>query len=696
MVEGDRSARIVRFGLFQVNLESGELYKRSVRVPLQGQPFQVLAILLEHSGKLVTREDLRQRVWPKDTFVDFDHALNTSIAKIRSALADDADNPRFVETLARRGYRFIAPMDKPASPTASCTSPERPLEKPRAKAMWITVGITLALLCGVAIWRYSRRGPEFPMPMSEVSPLTGLPGVHAYPAFSPDGNQVAFVIEGLQNPGMYTALVGSERPLRLTSTAADSSPTWSPDGRQIAFTRYDGKSLSICVVPALGGTVQKLYTFPYAPPSTAEWVTWSPDGKVLAFAQKSRIELFSIADSTTRPLSSPPDQYHDSGAAFSPDGTRVAFVRGTVAGVTEDAFVVPITGGEAKRLTFDGRPISGPPAWTPDGRDIVFSSSRRGLISLWRISASGGEPRPVAGVVMASAPSISRKGDLAYVHQLSNDNIWQVDLTNETHQQGSPRPVISAKWENFRPNFSPDGKKIAFESDRSGESEIWACDSDGSDCGQVTSLHGVAGNAHWSPDGRYIAFEFRPKEHSEIYLIEVPGGMPQLIPTFPGADNGGPNWSRDGQWIYFYTDRGGRFNVARVRLSGGSPLEVTKDGGLLAAESADGRFLYYSKFEQPGIWKMPLPGGEETRLLDQPWGVYDWALGRNGIYFLDNTNAPQINIEFFEFATGKRSHISGVNKSAGFGLAVSPDDRSVLFVQNEVAEYSIMLVKNFR
>jgi Tol biopolymer transport system component len=320
----------------------------------------------------------------------------------------------------------------------------------------------------------------------------------------------------------------------------------------------------------------------------------------------------------------------------------VAFVRASVAGVAEDLFVVPVTGGEPKRLTFDNRPISGPPAWTPDGRDLVFSSSRRGLNSLWRVSASGGTPRQVPGVVMASVPSISRKGDLAYLHQLNNDNIWRVALKDETHPQGPPAPVISARWENLRPRFSPDGKRIAFESDRSGYSEIWACDSDGSNCGQLTSLHGVAGAAGWSPDGHYIAFEFHPKEHSEIYVVEVPGGSPRLVATFPDTDNGGPSWSRDGQWIYFYADReGGRFQLWKVPVNGGSPVQVTRNGGVFAAESADGLSLYYSKSEVPGIWKMPLHGGEETRILDQPegWDWASWALVRNGIYFLNGTTA---------------------------------------------------------
>jgi len=132
MVEVARSAQIVRFGVFEADLQTGELHKNGVKVPLQGQPFQVCALLLERSGELVTREELRQKVWPEDTFVDFERALNTAVAKIRLALGDDADNPRFVETLPRRGYRFIGPVE--SSPAHPSRAPKERFERLRAKA----------------------------------------------------------------------------------------------------------------------------------------------------------------------------------------------------------------------------------------------------------------------------------------------------------------------------------------------------------------------------------------------------------------------------------------------------------------------------------------------------------------------------------------------------------------------------------
>ena len=717
MADVNNSAKIVRFGVFEADLQTAELRKNGVKVPLQGQPFQVCAILLERPGTLVTREELRRRVWPEDTFVDFDHALNTAITKIRLALGDEADNPRFVETLPRRGYRFIGPVDRPSFQAPPPSASRRRLKGLTAKASRILVATLLALLSGIGIWRFSRNHTETPLPPIEVVPLAGLAGFESEPAFSPDGNHVAFALHTSNNSGIHTAVVGGEKSLRLTSDFRDCCPRWSPDGRQVAFSRASKEGFDLYVIPALGGTEHRLSSWPserHQISTVPRWrgvlrcFDWSPDGKVLAFSSSqadknhARIELLSLVDSTTRPLTSPPPQNLDYGPVFSPDGSTVAFVRGIAAGVVEDLYLVPATGGTPKRLTFDNSWLNAPPSWTPDGSELVFTSMRGGSQALWRVSASGGTPRPVPGVgVNAMIPSISPKGNQLVYQQISPGklDIWRLNLRDQEHRQGPPAIVVSEKGGSSRPHFSPDGKRIAFESGRLGYSEIWACDSDGSNCGPLTSLHGIAGAARWSPDGRYIAFEFRPKEHSEVYLLEMGGGVPRLLPTLSGADNGGPNWSRDGEWIYFYSDRGGgSFQLWKIQVKGGSPVQVTKNGGVFAAESADGRFLYYSKFEAPGIWKMPLNGGEETRVLEQPAGDawWNWALTRNGIYFFDDSHSGiKTGVKFFDFATDKKVSIANADWSC-CGLAVSPDGKSILYTHSEIGESNIMLVKNFR
>jgi Tol biopolymer transport system component len=532
-----------------------------------------------------------------------------------------------------------------------------------------------------------------------------MPGHQAEPAVSPDGSQVAFRYWGGPHPGIYTALIGGEKPLQLTDSDADSNPTWSPDGRQIAFARFRSfdKQKSIYVVPALGGSERLVYTaanFPHC-----NEMDWSPDGKSLIFTEgvddgaNGRVALLSLSDLTARPLTSPGNQQFDCAPTFSPDGARIAFQRGPLGAYFGDLFVSKVAGGQPFRLTFDNSARD--PAWTQDGRGIVFASPMGGNQSLWRIPASGGAPQRVAGAGgNAEAPSISRRGNqLAYGVWKQWDTIWRLNLKDALHPLGPPVRLLSGVGVVYRPSFSPDGKKVVFESDRMGYSDIWICNNDGSNCSQLTAMHGVSGTARWSPDGRHIAFESMPQDHYDVYVIEVPDGTPHVFPTFAGVNNGAPNWSRDGQWIYFYSGKDkGTYQLWKAPLKGGSPVRVTTNGGLYGVESVDRRFLYYSKFHERGVWKRALDGGEESRVPINACCWFKWDVGRTGIYFLNPDFPPNGRIEFFDFATQKSTPILALDKPISMfgGLTLSPDGKSLLFGQNELNESYIMLMKNFR
>lgn len=706
---------MVCFDVFQVDLRAGELRREGRRVKLQEQPFRVLFLLLERAGEVVTREELREKLWPADTFVDFDHGLNSAVARLREALRDSAERPRFIETIAKRGYRFIASLRTAAPAQDASGIPSETHNRTRLSTwlriqtpakMWIGFTFCLASFIALMVWALYRPNSDSQLERIEVVPLIGLRGFQATPAFSPDGTLVAFrQSDGAKNTGIFAAVVGGEKSLQLTSDPGDCCPTWSPDGRQLAFVRYSDKIVSIFTIPALGGTEHRVYR---GPASMAAGLSWSPIASALVFPEanpadpsRSVLSLLSLTDSGTRALTSPPPGWHDHEPAFSPDGTRLAFIRSTIAGVSNDVYVMPAAGGHAKRLTFDNRPIMGPPTWTSDSREIIFSSARGAETGLWRVSATGCIPRPVAGPVGEGTwPSIPAKGDaLVYEQGQSKFDIWRLDLKDMKHHARPPSALVSEKGDKMRPELSPDGKKIAFESNRLGFWDIWTCDVDGTSCDQVTSLHGTAGRARWSPNGRYLAFEFHPREQSEIYVAEVPGGLPHLVPSIAGADNLSPSWSRDGKSLYFASKRGTEpFQVWKMPVQGGSPTRMTKNGGISPVESPDGRFLYYSKYEQGGIWRMPLAGGDETEILPGVEGGSwpNWGVSEDGIYFLRFGKFPRVTIDFFEFASGKATPIWALVKEPGWGLSVSSDGKSIVYVQSEFSESNLMLVKNFR
>jgi eukaryotic-like serine/threonine-protein kinase len=580
-------------------------------------------------------------------------------------------------------------------------------------------GMLLALLLGVvalagialALYKFLGRKPaQAVLPAAKVLPFTSFPGRELQPTFSPDGNQIAFAWNGdkRDNFDIYVKLVNTGTPpLRLTSNPADDLfPAWSPDGRQIAFVRQSGAEISIFVVPALGGPERRLYSGTSAFFSLYDYgnaLSWSPDGKYLAFSgqrsarEPNSIFLLSRESLETRQITSPPTGFlGDSTPAFSPDGKVLAFVRGASSRDVE-IYTMPAAGGEPKRLTFENR--SGRSlAWTADGRDVLFSLWGSATFRLWRVSAAGGTPEQLPVGEGGSTLAISRQGDhLAYSQESRDTDIWRVGTSGSTSMR--PTRLISSTRLDYGPQYSPDSKRIAFTSGRSGSNEIWVCDADGLNPVQLTSFAGPdVGSPRWSPDGRQIAFDSVATGNRDIFVVSVEGGKPRRL-TEDSSDEVRPSWSRDGQSIYFGSNRTGDWQVWKAPAEGGKAVQVTRQVGREAFESFDGNFVYYTKgFGISGIWKVPVTGGDETRVLDEALQGF-WALLDNGIYFVNPKTTPHPTIDFFNFATGRISQVAAIEKELQLtspSLAVSPDGRWLLYAEVDYFENDIMLVENFR
>ena len=289
---------------------------------------------------------------------------------------------------------------------------------------------------------------------------------------------------------------------------------------------------------------------------------------------------------------------------------------------------------------------------------------------------------------------------LAFVKSAFDTNIWRTEITESKVRSNAPTKLIASTNLDQGPQYSADGRKIVFESTRSGSYEIWVCDSNGTNLAQLTSFERTTGTPRWSPDGRHIAFDSRAESHSDIYVTGAEGGSPRRLTT-ETSDDVVPSWSRDGRWIYFASDRTGDRQVWKVPAEGGEAVQVTKHGGFAAFESPDGKFVYYTSFTAPGIWRVAVEGGEEVPVLDQPklgyWGY--WAVVDKGIYFANVEVKLHPTIELFSFATGRVRQIATMEKEAvsgGPGFAISPDGRWILYAQLDQSGSDITLVENFR
>ena len=699
--------RVVRFGTFEVDVPAGELRKKGLKLRLQEQPFQVLCMLLEHPGEVVTREELRGKLWPGDTFGDFDHGLNAAVKRLRDALGDDPDNPHFVETLARRGYRFIGNIGIPAAAPSARPGPWQRLCTTRNT---LIVGVTVSTLALFFLYGHSLRSKAG---QPSVSPAVSNLGEKYSPSLSPDGQQLAFTWNGGTGShfSIYVKLIGTEESLRLTKQSSiDFNPVWSPDGRYIAFCRIQKGENGIYIIPAIGGAERRVREAHWEEQDFDDvlWLagrlSWSPDGKVLAFSDRpshnepSSIFLLSLDSLEARRLTSPSRTGGDFNPAFSPDGRTLAFNRGL------SIYTVPVSGGEEQYLS-SGAQYGWGLAWTADGRDIVFAQA--GFLTnagwLWKISARGGDPERLQFGQGGIEPSI-RGNRLVYARQEMNLNIWRRKL-DPLFSAGPPDRIISSTRMESGPQYSPDGSKIAFESTRSGAYEIWICRGDGSDLLQLTHYTSMTGTPRWSPNGQQIVFDsrvFGSNGNTNIFVVDSRGGSPRRLTGSVSAASSAavPSWSRNGRWIYFASDRSGRWEVWKMPSADGLAVQVTQGGGFAAFESPDGKVLYYAKgLNVPGLWRMPTDGGEESELISslEPgyWGY--WAVVEDGIYYLDTTAKP--GIAFFNFTTRRTTRVFDLeNRPAreAPGLAVSPDKGTILYTQVDALRTDITLVENFR
>jgi dipeptidyl aminopeptidase/acylaminoacyl peptidase len=297
-----------------------------------------------------------------------------------------------------------------------------------------------------------------------------------------------------------------------------------------------------------------------------------------------------------------------------------------------------------------------------------------------------------------ACPVISHRGHrLAYVEMASHSGIWRLEVPAPGAKAKPPEKFIASTRNDNYPQFSPDGRKVAFESDRSGGDEIWICDPDGTNLVQLTSLGGPnIGPCDWSPDGSRLAFDANIEGHAEAFVMNARGGIPRRMTLSSYSAN--PSWSRDGHWILFDSSTA-LPDFCKVPAEGGPPVVVKQKVGWWAPrESPDGKFIYADEDAAGGdtnLVRVPVGGGEKqlvTKSLGDPFG---YALVDGGVYFISKPDPKSgYSLQFLNTTTGKARQIISIANPSG-GLTVSPDHRWILFAQAETVRSNLMLVENF-
>ena len=695
----------VCFGDFEANLLTGELHRSGRKVRLPNQSFNVLAMLLERAGQLVTREELRARLWPTGTFVEYDQSLNAAVNRLREALRDSAEKPRFIETLPKRGYRFIGAIQKDSAPpptvpentslAAGTATPSRPRH---GLAVAVTAAVGAALLIGGVIFQVVRRSAsEAPIP-HRVVPFTSLPG--QAPTFSPDGSHIAFAWNGETEDNrqfdLYVKEIGAERLLRLTHYPVKGiTPAWSPDGSSIAFVRVTDENAEIVLIPALGGVERRVVGGGVAVGHLLR-ISWSPDGKQIAYPAYARdgsqkIFLVSLDTLQSRPLSPAPECLDALEPAFSPDGTQLALVCTSSWGVYA-IDVVRMSDGSLTRVTS----MMGDPqglAWTADGHRIVFSNDTGRGGELWEVTLAG-HLSPLPFDADASAPAVARReGHIAYVRSQNITDIWRLDLT-AAHPEQSATKLIYSRRAQHNPRYANDGTHIVFQSNRTGSTEIWLTDGEGADPLRLTSFNGpFTDTPSWCSDGRRIAFDSSASGTPAIYIEDIIERLPRKVTTSQ-SNLSRPSWSQDCRWLFASDGKG---MLYRFPSSGGAAQSFTTRPANNAVALADR--VIFSVLEPNGLsfWFKRTAEAPEALLDGMPRIGYEdaWTATATGLYYTDSS-ANRSTVNYYDFASRMTRQIATLRSTpvpgGGFGIAVSADGHWLLYGQVDDLQSDIMLV----
>jgi Tol biopolymer transport system component/DNA-binding winged helix-turn-helix (wHTH) protein len=712
---------------FRLDLVSYRLFDEEHPVRLERQAMDLLILLARRPGELATRDEIAATLWSPDVHVDVDQSINRLIRRLRLVLHDDPEKPHFIETVVGKGYRFVGAIDvvdRTASRPETRLAPpdpnsvvERSAPQPQTRPFrtpWGWIATSLGVCAAVTWVVLGVPGAHLPPPV--VNPLTAYVGDEQYPTLSPDGRQVAFAWNGEQrdNWDIYVLQVGSSaRPLHLTTDPAeDTTPTWSPEGSEIAFARRSGDQFSVYVISPLGGPERKVAGALNArSPETFTSPSWSPDGTAVLTtdfdrkSQSTQIILVHSARGERRTLLSSRDSGAYGYPAIAPNGKTLAFEWCTLANIC-DVRVVDIDEnstprGEPRTLTRDGHLARGL-AWARDSQSLVYGDGLR--IGLRRIFVSGApsERLELAGVG-AMFPAISQAGDrLAYVQAGWDMHLWRFGAGGSAGPEG----FLLSTLVDINPQFSRDGAKIVFGSERAGNGrQIWVANADGSNPVAVTEpTRRAQGAPRWSPDGRFIVYDGQLEDgHRHVYVVDAGSGVPHRV-TLDSWDESMPSWSRDGHWIYLGSARAGRQEIWRVPVdagSGAAEQQLTTAGGLAAFESEDRKAILYTKrndHDSP-LFEKSLSGDPERVVIDSVYRS-DFVPAGGGVYYVahaDPRRADIFELRFLDLHKGQTTVLNRFESLDVVGLTVSPDCKTIVTSGvRPSAGADLMLMKNFR
>lgn len=559
------------FGAYTLDSKERVLFRAGEMVPVPPKILELLLVLVENHGHVVGKSELIERLWA-DTYVE-ESNLTFSIRKLRKILDDDAHDPKFVETIPKRGYRFIAPTaydsdvheKEAAVPADRQIGLRRGLGIRRTFAIFIGGVVLLGALAAIYVYipaRSESQGTDWTG--ARNVPLTDLSGTEYFPSMSPDGKSFVYAADHGGDFDIYLQRVGGRNTISLTKDGSgdDTQPSFSPDGSRIAF-RSERDGGGIFVMEASGENPRRISDFGYHP-------AWSPDGRNLVVSSFAR-DRITVSEPGPQGLSiidlqtGEKREIHQGLASlpsWSPNGKRIAFWHyGNVSGQS-DVATIPSNGGEPVAVAKGFGSLNWNPVWSPDGKFLYFVSNRGGSQGFWRVridqetGASLSEPEPV-GTPSKFSRHLSFSRDetrMIYVQTNLQSNIQGVEFDPEKRTiVGSPFWITQGDREVSRAELSSDGTRFQMRLIRRTQDDIVTVSRDGTDWQDITDDAAFDRYSRWSPDGRHIAFTSDRSGDSEVWMCRSDGTNLRQVTfkEYSGQRSRFPLWSPDGSRIAY-------------------------------------------------------------------------------------------------------------------------------------------------
>lgn len=664
-----------------------QISKKGIVKKLEPQLMQVLDLLASRPGWVITKEQLKGTIWA-DVIIT-ENVITRAISSLRKLLGDDPNDPKYIVTISKTGYRLIAKV-KNRKTRSSETFTIRLARKP----VIVSVGLLILILLGAFAIRNALT-TTVSKPAYHPLAIANHLNTEYWPAISPDGRFVAYGWKGTadKNWDIYAKLVGTETVLKLTdSRASELRAKWSADGNYIYYLRYEAGSSTIYKKPVTGGSEIRVLE---APKHSFGDFDVSPDGKWISFNDRPAkeeplaIQLISLETGQVRFFDGPTSGFNgDIHPRFSPDGSKIAFIREKNS-TSMYLYVIDLLDSMIEQVSFDPVSINGFD-WSKNGDAIVYSSDRSGLYKLWELNLETNTSTVLqSGDYQMVMPRVAQTGRIVYSKMKDNVNIWSYHLENKTAE-----PWFATNELNLNASFSPDGSRACFTKQKDGRFEVWTSDVQGTNAIPITQFIGQYLTApRWSSDGEYIFFQGHIDGQSDIFKVNAKGGVPENL-THSEHDEQTPFPTQDGN-IFYSSNKNGKWEIWRMDDQGDNNQKIVEGPAYGPQLNPGGDKLYYSRKDTVGIWEFDLKERMGRLLIEafhpRHWGAL--AVTEDEIYYL---NPILKRFDVYEHSTGQSRLIYQPRARIprlGITLHLSQNQKQLLFSQIDTHDADIMLLE---